>query len=137
MSAHLNDDQLIDLMYGISSDSHPASCSECSLRLNRLRERRAELAVTPPVSHNFLAAQRRQIYSRLGQPLPSRMRWAPATLAAACLLIAGMFVYRPMATAPAHTDIADAQLFSEVYSMEESTEPIAAAPIHSLFEDNQ
>jgi hypothetical protein len=137
MSGHLTDDQLIDRLYGIASDSHAENCSECSLRLNQLCERRGELSAPPSVSNSFLAAQRRQIYSRLGQPLPSRMRWAPAALAAACLLIAGMFVYRPVAAPPAHTDVADAQLFSEVYSMEESTEPIAAAPIHALFEDNQ
>ncbi len=105
--------------------------------MDRLRARRLELIATPPASHDFLAGQRRKIYSRLGESAPSRLKWAPA-LAAVCLLIAGMFVFHPAATAPAvHTDVADAQLFSDVYSMEESTEPIAAVPIHALFEDNQ
>ena len=137
MNGHVSHDQLIDQLYGVSSDAHVENCAECSLRLNQMRERRAELAAVPPVSSSFLAAQRREIYARLGRPVPSRMRWAPAAVAAACLLGAGLFVYRPATTPAVHTDVADAQLFSEVYSMEESTEPMAAAPIHALFEDNQ
>jgi hypothetical protein len=31
----------------------------------------------------------------------------------------------------------DAQLFADVYSMEQSLEPSVAAPIHTLFEENQ
>jgi hypothetical protein len=135
---HLSNDQLIEQLYAKASSLHVESCPECALRLGRLEERRSELAARPPVSNDFLAGQRRRIYARLGEPVPSRMRWAPATLAAACLLVAGMFVYRPMVTTPpVHTEVADAQLFSDVYLMEESTEPIAAAPIHALFEDNQ
>jgi hypothetical protein len=137
MNGHLNDERLIEQLYGVSSDPHVENCQECSLRLNQMRERRAELAAVPPVSNSFFAAQRREIYARLGRPVPSRVRWAPAMVAAACLLVAGLFVYRPATTPVTHTDVADAQLFSEVYSMEDSTEPIAAAPIHALFEDNQ
>jgi hypothetical protein len=65
------------------------------------------------------------------------MTWAPA-LAAAALLAIGIAVYRPApAPAPLRPDAADAQLFADVYSMEQSVEPSVAAPIHSLFEDNQ
>jgi len=138
MKPHLNDDQLIELLYTASASSHLENCPECALRFSHFRAKRVELTSTPSISNDFLAAQRRKIYSRLGEPAPSRLRWAPAALAAACLLIAGMFVFHPIAPAPfVHTDVADAQLFSEVYSMEESTEPIAAVPIHALFEDNQ
>jgi hypothetical protein len=138
MNAHLNDDQLIELLYTVSGSAHVESCPECARRMDRLQARRLELVATPPASDDFFAGQRRKIYSRLGESAPSRLKWAPAALAAVCLLIAGMFVYHPAATAPAiHTDVADAQLFSDVYSMEESTEPIAAVPIHALFEDNQ
>jgi hypothetical protein len=36
-----------------------------------------------------------------------------------------------------HADpAADAQLFSDVYAMEQSAEPRAAAPIHALIEEN-
>ena len=64
------------------------------------------------------------------------MRWVPA-LAAACLLAIGVLVYRPAPRLACTPDPSDAQLFSDVYSMEQSTEPLAAAPIHALFEDNQ
>jgi hypothetical protein len=136
MNQHLSDDQLIAHLYGIASDAHAQTCNECALRLDGLRQKRSELAETAPVASDFLAGQRRRIYARLGEPAPSKLKWAPAALAAACLLIAGMFVYRPVAAPPVH-DVADAQLFSDVYSMEESTEPLPAAPIHALFEDNQ
>ena len=136
-NGHLSNEELIDQLYAGSSSLHMENCAECALRMAGMQERRSELAAAPPVSNDFLAGQRRRIYARLGEPVPSRMRWAPAALAAACLLIAGMFVYRPIASPPVRTDVADAQLFSDVYSMEESTEPIAAAPIHALFEDNQ
>jgi hypothetical protein len=72
------------------------------------------------------------------------MKWAPA-LAASCLLAVGVFLYRP-APAPHPAVVSDAQLFSDVYSMEQSVEPRAAEPIHELFaaqpahelfEDNQ
>jgi hypothetical protein len=134
MSGHLNDDQLIDRLYGLASDRHTDECSECAQRLRELRERKAELSATKPVANDFLFAQRRKIYARLGEQPHTGMRWAPA-LAAACLLAVGMLFYRP-APVP-HPDAADAQLFADVYSMEESTEPRAAAPIHALFEDNQ
>ena len=138
MKPHLNDDQLIELLYTASASSHVENCPECTVRLGRLQAKRMDLIATPAISNDFLAAQRRNIYSRLGESSPSRLKWAPAALAAACLLAVGMYVYHPIATAPAaHSEVADAQLFSEVYSMEQSVEPLAAAPIHALFEDDR
>ena len=98
------------------------------------------------ISSEFLAAQRRQIYQRLS-PSPSqamaprsRMRlfWAPA-LATACVLALGVFVYHPRPeTKPAATaEISDAQLFTEVFSMEQSLESSATAPVRALFEEQQ
>lgn len=137
MNHHFSDDELLDRLYGIAdNDDHLESCPECASRSTALEKRRRELAQPEPVSTQFLAAQRRAIYSRLGEQPHSRMKWAPA-LAAACLLIIGLVVYRPIAAPPVHTDSGDAQLFADVYSMEQSTEPQAAAPIHELFEDNQ
>lgn len=138
-SAHLSDDQLIDRLYGLSADdAHLAHCGDCSRRWSELRARRARLAEPEEVSSAFLAAERRKIYARLGErpgASPKWVPWAPAALAAACLLLIGVFVYRP---APSHhNDVADAQLFADVYAMEQSTEPRAAAPINALFEDNQ
>jgi hypothetical protein len=92
------------------------------------------LAVPEEMPWERLAAQRRAIYSRLGEQPRKPMRWVPA-VAAGCLLVIGAILYRP--AQPAHQDSGDAQLFSDVYSIEQSTEPLAAAPIHALFEDNQ
>ena len=112
---------------------------------------------TLTVSDAFLAAQRRSIYARLDRDAAIHVRWVPA-LAFAGLLAMGLILYRPHAQyGPAHsTDTTarvelnaraevneavnvgvnnDAQLVSDLYSMEDSVEPLAAAPIHGLFED--
>ncbi len=135
MNRHLSTDELLDRLYGIAGeDAHVEQCPECAQRFGELRGRRASLTAGQEIPSEFLAAQRRRIYSRLGEQPRTRKAWAPA-LAAMCLLVIGVLIYRP--AAPVHTESADAQLFAEVYSMEQSTEPRAAAPIHALFEDNQ
>lgn len=139
MNTHLSDDQLLDRLYGVAQeDAHLAACGECRARLNELGEKRAAMVSQEPMSTEFLAAQRRRIYARLEKQPQAQWKWVPALAAAAMLAIA-VFAYRPVAAPPPalHTDTADAQLFSDVYSMEQSTEPLAAAPIHALFEDNQ
>jgi len=134
MSGHLNDDQLLDRMYWIGNDSHLENCAECAQRFASMKEVHSTMTATPEVSGEFLAAQRRKIYARMGDEPRANRAWAPA-LAAACLLALGVFIYKP--AAPVHTDSQDAQLFAEVYSMEQSTEPRAAEPIHALFEENR
>ena len=135
MNRHLNNDELIERLYGVGrDDAHVENCRECAERLNELRARREKLAPAQEVSSEFLAAQRRKIYSRLGEERRTSRAWAPA-LAAASLLAIGVFIYKP--AQPIHTESADAELFADVYSMEQTTEPRAAAPIHALFEDNR
>jgi anti-sigma factor RsiW len=137
---HLNDDALLDALYGLAShEPHLRECPVCAGRVSEWRRKRESLAdaadVGADVSSEFLAAQRRKIYERLEQPQPKRLRWAPA-LAMACLVAVGVLVYHP-ATPPApqqHGDVSDSQLFSDAYSMDQSLEPSAAAPIHALFE---
>lgn len=138
MSTHLTDDQLIARIYGVSEDEeHIAECAECASRLERFERRRAELARPAEASAEFLAAQRRAVYARMDGGSRRLWKWIPAA-AAAFVIAVGLLVYRPAAPAPAPTpDAADAQLFSEMYSMAQSTEPRAAAPIHGLFEANQ
>jgi len=142
MNEHLNDDKLIDVMYGLETGAHLESCAECSRRLNEMRQLRAQAAEPMPVSTDFLAAQRRTIYTRLGEnDRRSTSAWIPA-LGAAALLAIGIAMYHPLRqsmypAAPQELDKADAQLFSEVYSMEQADEPTVAAPLHSLFDDSQ
>jgi hypothetical protein len=142
MSAHehLSDDALLNALYGLTeNEPHLRECAICTQRFGELRRKRESLAgaadVSADVSSDFLAAQRRKIYERLERPEPKRLRWAPA-LAMACLVAVGALVYHP-ATPPApqqRADVSDSQLFSDAYSMDQSLEPSAAAPIHALFE---
>jgi hypothetical protein len=158
MNEHLSNDQLLDRLYGLgeaegTANLHLRECSGCAERLRAFERRQAEAAAAPEVPAEFLAAQRRGIYARLEQGPQAHSRWAPA-LVAACALAVGLFwVYPPhharpqapsrpaaivaqsAAHAVAHSDVSDEQLFSDVYSMEQSAEPRAAVPMHALFED--
>ena len=135
MNHHLQDDELLDQIYGLADNhSHLESCNECARRWSALQERRTRLVSAEELPNDFLASQRRTIYARLGEQPGRQMRWVPA-VAAACLFAIGVFIFRPAETQ--RPDPSDAQLFSDVYSMEQLTEPRAAAPIHALFEDNQ
>jgi len=134
---HLSEDALLNQLYGLNDHRpHLERCDECSARWRDLLERRSRLTAEVEVPNEFLWAERRKIYARLGQERPSGARWAPAWAAAGLLAVAA-FLYHPAAPAPERSDSTDAQLFSEAYSMEQSLEPRAAAPIHALFEDNQ
>jgi predicted anti-sigma-YlaC factor YlaD len=148
LTNHLSNDELVNLVYGVGASGHIASehindCRECSDRFEQLRERRAMAADALPVSHEFLAAQRRNIYARMGERPQARMKWVPALAAAACLVAVGVFSYHPAQVATPEAPDArvethvDAQLFADVYSMEQSMEPLAAQPIHALFEQDK
>jgi hypothetical protein len=134
MNQHLSADQLIDRMYGLDTPDH--DCPQCAERLQQLLAMRASAAEAPVAPNDFLAAQRRNVYARMGEQPRARMKWLPALAAAACLITAGIFTLRPEAQV-AKPEIDDAQLFTDVYSMEQSMEPIAAKPIHAIFEDQQ
>lgn len=136
MNRHLSDDELMGQIYGLADHrAHLESCDTCARRWSEIQEVRAALTVPDEIPSDVLAAQRRSIYSRLGEQPRKQLGWVPA-LAAACLFAIGVFVFKPVETQ--RPDPADAQLFSDVYSMEQLTEPRAAAPIHALFaEDDQ
>jgi predicted anti-sigma-YlaC factor YlaD len=139
LTNHLSNDELVNLAYGVGTSGHLDDCRECAERFGQLREKRAMAAENLPVSREFLAAQRRTIYARMGERPQARMKWVPALAAAACLVAVGVFSHHPaqMATPEAAEIHVDAQLFSDVYSMEQSMEPIAAQPIHALFEQDK
>jgi anti-sigma factor RsiW len=144
MNKHLTTDELVNRLYGVEDAGHLAQCAECTARLQRLAQRRAMVTEQPAASDEFLAAQRRSIHARL-EERPQRLKWVPALAAAACLVAVGVATttYNPAPIVPqiaAQTvkpEIDDAQLFSDVYSMEQSMEPLAAQPIHGLFEQEQ
>lgn len=136
MKKHLTTDELVDRLYGVGAGDHLNECDECSERFAELRQRR-EMAVEPvEASYEFLAAQRRDIYARMGEKPRTGMKWLPALAAAAFLVVAGVFVHHPAAQV-AKPEVVDAQMFADVYSMEQSMEPLAAKPIHALFDQDQ
>jgi anti-sigma factor RsiW len=134
---HLSTDEFIDALYGVGQrDAHVDACPECSGRLRQLRAMRADTARSTETSADFLAAQRRNIYARMGeQPASKWSSWAPALAAAVVVIAAGVFSLRPQ-TAVVHQEIDQAQLFSDVYSMQQSMEPIAAQPIDAIFDQD-
>ena len=147
-TSHLSDDDLIRRLYGIGEeDDHLAACSECRDRWlaiqNVIRSSRAEQPRTPEMTGRKLAVQRQQILARVNQPLAGSLvwRWVPPAAAAASLLAGVLFLSRPTSpvTPPEATAVvnaeADAQLFTDVYSMEQDVEPRAAAPIRGLFQE--
>jgi hypothetical protein len=151
MKQHLSNDDLLDRMYGLGENggSHLEECEECSQRFQALEQRRAETVAESfaknAASNELLLAQRRAIYSKLGQAPATRLHWAPATLGVAFLLVTGVFLVRPHteyrpALAPVSVpgvELSNEELFSDLYSMEQSVEPRAAAPIHALFEGSE
>ena len=149
---HLSEDILLNAVYGIAdpdADAHIHACAACAGRLSEWRQKRAA-SESGGISSEFLAAQRREIYQRLaagtstdpahrmwGSFGPRRL-WAPA-LAAGCALAVGLFVYYPgrQAGPAAVVEVSDAQLFGDVFSMEQSLEPSATAAVRALFQEQQ
>lgn len=146
---HLTDDEMLDQVYGLgvgSKDGHVRDCAECRGRLDALLRTKASLRSEADargrVSPSFFAAQRRTVYGRLDQAAAAHVRWAPA-LAGAGLLAMGLLLFphmqglAPHASAPpVRVELnTNEQLFSDLYSMEQSVEPEAVAPIHELFEE--
>jgi hypothetical protein len=147
LDKHLSLDVLVDAYYGVGGDpaaarAHLAECESCTERWNDLARKRASATQPMEVSADFLTAQRHKIYERLEQPSAKRWRlWVP-TAATAVLLTAAIFTFRPAPEArrpeigsEIRLEMNDAQLFSDVYSLEQSYEPSAAAPIQALFEE--
>jgi hypothetical protein len=147
---HLTNEEMLNQLYGIGGPEeglHLAECVDCTHRYTAFERKRAEMAAGSAIElvPSVLAAQRRAVYARLGEAprkqarLGSHFGWMPA-LAAAALLAVVLFLNRsstPVVSRPApsaHADLNDDQLFSDVYSIEESAEPRAAAPIQGLFE---
>ena len=143
MNRHWTTEELTERLYGIreadtEQDQHLESCGDCNVRFEELNRRRAATAVPEEISTAQWAAQRGAVLERISQP--ARMpRWVPALTAAACLVAVAVFAHRPAQVAPVRTEtaatITDAQLFADVYNIEESAEPLATEPMHALFEE--
>ena len=135
---HWTEDEFINRVYGVGGgdESHLHACGECRERWNQVEQRRSLITAEPEVSHEFLAAQRRAIYGRLDQRPARKFQWASA-LAATLMLLVGLLFFKPGQTPKTqpltHSDDA---VFTEVYSLEQSSEPVASKTMQVLFEEN-
>jgi len=130
---HWTERDFTEWMYGLKEeDPHVSECAECQSEIERLKLERGRTITPAEVSHEFLAAQRRDIYERLGQPVRNwhPLRWG---FSVAALLIVTLSV--TLHTWKAQPAISDEQLFSDLANIEQSNEPKAIAPIHKLFEE--
>lgn len=130
---HWTEEDFKQWLYGLKEDDgHAAECVECRGEMERLTLERRRMVAQPEVSSDFLAAQRRSIHQRLGDPIRNWMpvRWA-VSAAAVLVVMLGVTLHNGKQT-PA---ISDEQLFSELAAMEQTAEPQAIAPIHKLFEE--
>ena len=158
MNRHLSHDELLSRFYGLGpklgaenvkeddpQKQHLRVCVDCAERLAAFERNRAASAALPAVSKEFLAGQRRRIYARLEEAPRMSLRWAPA-LAAMFLLTVGLMWQIPrLAQSPPATSggpgvaveaTDEEQVLRDIYSMEQSLEPRAGAPIHALFEQS-
>ena len=139
---HLSEDELLNAVYGIAgndAETHLRGCADCARRLQEWQEKRTATVASVEIPDDFLAAQRRKIYERIESPSRKHWLWAPG-LAAAFALAVGVFVYHPtpqQRLVNKSAEISDAQLFGDIYSMEQVVEPAAAAPARALFEEQQ
>jgi predicted anti-sigma-YlaC factor YlaD len=144
MSGHWTNDQLVAHLYGVGPESdHLAECSVCRSRLAAMQSHR-ELLEFPArqqaeVSAEFLAAQRRQIYARIEQPMlwwsgVQMRRWASAA-ATLLVLSGGLVVYEEHHRQAAMKDsVSDAQLDAEVSNMSQDVELTSTRPLRALFQ---
>jgi hypothetical protein len=137
---HWTEADLINHAYGIGpEDGHLDVCSECRARWGAIRARRESIVQEPAgPGEPELAAQRRSIYRRLGrEPRPAAARFMPA-FAVVLMLVLGIFYVSepPKAPSLAPVSASDSQLFSEIYALEQSSEPHVATPMRALFQEN-
>lgn len=140
MSMHLNDDQLLDRLYGIAEgDTHLDACEECQARWSELLQRRAVATSLAPPAAEYFHQQRREVHKRLGiSPRSFAIVLVPATLAV--MLMAGLVLTTTSSKAPAPTpslkssSIVEVGWFEDAYSATREMEPRAASPIRHLFE---
>ncbi len=145
VSGHWTDEQLIEYLYGVGpEDQHLDTCPNCQERLSVMQARRGAVELNPSfqdeASFEFLAAQRRKIYGRLGEPIHwwsghQLRRWASA--AAMALVLGGGFVVYEQNHRQRVMDnrVSDAQLAQDVSLMAQDSEPQPTAPLQALFDE--
>lgn len=138
MHRHLSDEELIERLYGLGEDP-PAACEVCRRRWENLLERRRQiLLAAPQAPEAWLAEQRRRIYARLERAEIFRGALRPAAaLATLGVVLLGVVLSLPSPEPQPTLATNDSQFCTEIYSLVESPEPRATAPIYSLFEEQR
>ena len=145
---HWTEDEFLHWLYAGSDPSaapneavHLNECEQCRSRAEQMAATRRQSATAPDISWDFLAAQRRSIYRRLGVEsgsLGSRSiarRWAVAMASLVCIVALSLTVLHPWSRSTALYTSSDEKLFSDLASIEQSPEPRAIRPIHNLFQE--
>jgi hypothetical protein len=136
---HWEDHELIERLYGLGpEDGHLDECEHCAGRMSALLSARERAVEPPAVSEEWMARQRLAIRRALAAPAVRR-GWLPyvSAVATTAVLLVAVLLYRP-APAPETNGLpTDAEIFADAYSMARSSEPLAAEPMHALFEEEQ
>jgi hypothetical protein len=139
---HWTEEELLAHLYGVGPENgHLSSCSECGSRLNQMRlawrTHEACYNSRDDVSFEFLAAQRRQIYSRMSQPGTRLIRRLAPALAASVVLAGGLVFMETQSRHESALQVkaSDTQLVEDVGRMAMDSEPAPTAPLQALFED--
>jgi hypothetical protein len=140
---HLSDEELLDGFYaGSLPGEHLNRCAECRARLKDLSGQRLALETDyrpeDELGFDFLAAQRRRIYTRIDQRQSGGWfvgvrRWA--TAAGVIVAIGGglAVVEQQHRSQLERERLSDAQLVADVSQFAASSEPQPAAPLRALF----
>lgn len=133
---HWTEQDFIDHFYGIGPDAaHLEGCGECRARSAEWMERRRQAVPEREVSSEFLAEQRRNILRRMGEHGRPRRALLPAFAATFAILLALILFRGDNPDTQLAQSAADAQLFSDIYAMEETAEPNAIIAMKALFEE--
>lgn len=134
---HWTEKEFLAWLYAGEGDAkHLEECDECRARAEGMNEMRRSAAAPPPVSWTFLAAQRRSIYQRLEEGSGMARRWAVAFASLLCIVALSLTMMHPWrGKDSALYTSSDAKLFSDLASIEQTSEPRAIKPIHNLFQE--
>ena len=134
---HWSENDFLNWFYAGDGDtSHLDECATCRARAQQMADERRRATASPEVSWEFLAAQRRSIYRRLGASGHHlAMRWAVAAASLLSVVVLSLALIQPWTSGnTALTTSADEKLFADLASIEQSSEPRAIRPIHKLFQ---
>ncbi len=143
---HWTEDDFLHWLYAPDIEprrdlGHLKECESCRARTEQMLAIRREAVTPPALSRDFLAAQRRSIYSRLGGETGAdggrtfARRWAIALGTLICTVGLILTALHPRNTETAVVTRSDEKLFSDLASIEQSNEPRAIRPIHNLFQE--